>query len=193
MNNNYRTITVQPAVERERWASVQGYEGLYEISSLGRCKGLRLETKFGNQTKVYPVRILKPKKRKGKYSSYILCNDGKHTTHMIHRLVALHFIQNPHSKKHVNHKDGYKWNNSIDNLEWCTSSENLEHAMTTGLNKNFGETAKAAKLSEKQVIEIRKKYIPKIYTQQMLADEYKISKRTIMHICQRTSWKRIAL
>lgn len=51
---------------------------------------------------------------------------GKH--HLIHRLVAEHFVENPDSLKEVNHKDGDKMNNEASNLEWVTRSENLAHA-----------------------------------------------------------------
>lgn len=50
----------------------------------------------------------------------------------VHRLVASHFIPNPHNKKVVNHIDCDRSNNHIDNLEWVTTKENLAHAMTVG-------------------------------------------------------------
>lgn len=132
MENNYRTITVQP-VERERWVPIKGYEGVYEISSYGRCRSITRETQFGNQTKLIPTIILKPKKRKKRYSSYSLSKDGQIGYFMIHRLVAIHFILNPDNKPCVNHKDGNKWNNHVSNLEWVTYKENNGHAMKTGL------------------------------------------------------------
>lgn len=46
----------------------------------------------------------------------------------IHRLVAIHFINNPQNFRYVNHKDENKYNNSVDNLEWCTA----------GYNSNYG-------------------------------------------------------
>ena len=51
----------------------------------------------------------------------------------VHRLLALHYLPNPHNKRTVNHIDGNKLNNSLDNLEWATDSENCQHAYDTGL------------------------------------------------------------
>lgn len=51
----------------------------------------------------------------------------------VHRLVATAFVPNPHSLKHVNHKNGDKQNNHAYNLEWCSRAHNLQHAWDTGL------------------------------------------------------------
>jgi len=52
--------------------------------------------------------------------------NGNH--HLIHRLVAEHFINNPCNETDVNHKDGNRTNNHYTNLEWCSRSENLKHS-----------------------------------------------------------------
>lgn len=108
----------------EIWKEVKGYEGKYEISSLGRLKSHLTN------------RILKGGSNIWGYRMYQLCKgQGKKTYKVMtaHRLVALHFIPNTENKKCVNHKDGNKLNNSVDNLEWCTHSENIQHAYDTGL------------------------------------------------------------
>ena len=51
----------------------------------------------------------------------------------LHRLLALHYLENPENKRTVNHIDGNKLNNSLSNLEWATDAENIQHAYDTGL------------------------------------------------------------
>jgi hypothetical protein len=63
-----------------------------------------------------------------------LCNDGKKFKRSIHRLLAIHYLDNPEGKAHVNHIDGDKTNNDLSNLEWATPQENTRHAMALGLH-----------------------------------------------------------
>ena len=108
---------------QEIWKGIENYEGLYQVSNLGRIKSL----KFGRE------KILKPRITWG-YYAVILCNVSiKPFT--IHRLVAMSFIPNPENKPQVNHKWGNKLDNRAIALEWATRSENMMHAFKIGLNK----------------------------------------------------------
>jgi hypothetical protein len=62
-----------------------------------------------------------------------LYKNKKETKLLVHRLVALTYLDNLNEYKYVNHKDGNKKNNHISNLEWVTSSENQKHAYKNGL------------------------------------------------------------
>ena len=121
----------------EIWKDIEGYEGLYQVSNLGRVRSLNRITngKFGNRSLcLRKGRILKPRKI-SLYTGVYLSKNGHVKNYTIHRLVAQAFIPNPQNKLEVNHIDGNKLNNKVDNLEWATRSENEQHAYRTGLNK----------------------------------------------------------
>ena len=112
----------------EIWKPINGYEGLYEVSNLGRVKSLsKLCGRSSRKDK-----LLKPCKNKGGYLSVILWKDGKIKKFLIHRLVAIAFLENSNNKPCINHIDCNPSNNCIDNLEWCTYSENTQYAYKLG-------------------------------------------------------------
>ena len=111
----------------EVWKDIEGWEGEYQISNLGRVKSFKVN-KNGIIMKPYPIN-----------SGYLLIDlmkNGVRERRLIHRLVAVAFIHNDDidNKVIVNHIDGNKKNNTYTNLEWVTYSENSDHAYSTGLN-----------------------------------------------------------
>ncbi|EGT4137988.1 hypothetical protein EQZ09_09310 [Clostridium perfringens] len=105
---------------KEEWKDIIGYEGLYKVSNLGRVKSL-------NYCNTKKAKILKNIKDKDGYLVICLTNKGNKKNFKIHRLVALHFLDNLENKEQVNHKDENKENNHVSNLEWVTSKENINH------------------------------------------------------------------
>lgn len=146
---------------------------------------------------------LKPATDKKGYLRVGLTINKKLCTKKVHRLVATEFIPNPNNKPCVNHIDGNKKNNNISNLEWVTYKENTEHAIKNGLfyfNSSEQSKNKISKkgslngnslLTEKDVLQIRKKYKPRIYTISILAFEYNVTKSCIKDVVNRNSWKHI--
>lgn len=108
---------------KEIWKDVSGYEDRYAVSTKGKVYSKKLK------------KCLQPIKTKKGYLSIELWRNYKRKVVKIHRLVAETFLENPFSKKEINHKDGNKHNNCVENLEWCTRSENMLHAYSAGLRK----------------------------------------------------------
>lgn len=114
----------------ESWRPVNGVDHL-EISDFGRLRSVsRTFINSRGVSRFWKARILHPS-MSGRYRSY----NYRGTLLLIHRVVALAFVDNPDSKLCVKHKDGNKLNNRANNLEWVTRSENMLHAYATGLIK----------------------------------------------------------
>ncbi|KKL95762.1 hypothetical protein LCGC14_1851380 [marine sediment metagenome] len=172
----------------EIWKDIPGYESCYQASNLGRIKSLTRYVRHSKGGKMFHRgRILKPGIS---YRGYPVVNLSNSRTKYIHRLIASTFILNPGKKPSINHKNGIKTDNRIENLEWCTNKENTIHAIKNGYYLK-GENIPNSKLTEKQVIEIRNKYIPYKYSAQKLANEYKMSAATISEIISNKIWKHI--
>ena len=97
----------------EEFKEIIGYEGLYWISNLSNVK-----SKF---------KQLKLCINKDGYYVVNLCKENHTKTFNVHKLVALHFIDNPNNLPQVNHKDECKTNNCVTNLEWCTQQQNHDY------------------------------------------------------------------
>ena len=115
-------------------------------------------------------------------------------TFKIHKAVAETFISNPDNKETVNHIDGNKQNNSVDNLEWATYSENSQHAHRTGLvNHPCGVNSSSAKLTQEDIIYIRKNYIPYDceYGTRALGRKFNVDHETIRDVIKNNTYKNI--
>ena len=113
----------------EVWKDIEGWEGLYQVSSGGAVRGLRNKNGVGSGEYV-----LNPAKQRG-YLYVILSKGGERVTKRVHRLVAETFLTRGSSDLVVNHKDGNKLNNQISNLEWVTQAQNNQHAYDNGLKR----------------------------------------------------------
>ena len=155
----------------EQWRPVVGFEGLYEISNLGRVKSL-------NYKRTGKEKILKPNKHRKGYLRVELCRDGKVKHFLIHRLVAIAFLPNPMGFTEINHKDENKSNNAISNIEWCSAKYNTNYG-----NRNkkiaaaLSKPVEASKYEDFRTIELR-------FISTMEADRNGYSQSAVAYCCR---------
>jgi len=107
----------------------------------------------------------------------------------VHVLVASAFIKNPNGLPTVNHVNGIKHDAHWQNLEWASYSDQQEHALSTGLNKMFGETHYAAKLTWGDVDEIRRQAARGVYHKEIAA-QFGCVRQTVTGIVSGQRWRR---
>lgn len=135
-------------MDNEIWKDIEGYEGLYQVSNMGRVKSLERDITCiakvtsghgANRTKYHRKEFIMTPIVSHEYHYVTLCKDGVHRKDAVHRLVAKAFLQNPNNYPMVNHKNEIKSDNRAENLEWCTSQYNLSYGTH---NKRVSETLK---------------------------------------------------
>ncbi|MEI7509321.1 MAG: NUMOD4 domain-containing protein [Flavobacterium sp.] len=179
----------------EVWKDIVGYEGHYQVSSIGRVKSLArvVESRkgiFGNKKESF----LKATKNKKGYLNLKLCIKKDEVCSeksvIVHRLVANEFLENPLNKPKVNHKNGIKDDNRVNNLEWCTGSENVIHALANNLKiSQKGSEHGNSKLTEEKVLEIRK--IGRSKTLKEVAKIYNVDISLISLVLLNKIWKHV--
>lgn len=155
----------------EEWRSVTGWDGLYEVSSMGRVRrGLR---------------ILSPRVDKVRRQRVSLCRNAKAVDRFIHTLVLEAFIGKRPAGFDCCHNDGNPSNNELTNLRWDTKKANQADRVKHG-TMSFGEKNPASKLTADQVERIR----IDSRSQSAIAKEYGIVQQTVSKIKNGHMWKR---
>ena len=127
----------------EIWKDIEGYEGLYQVSNMGNVKSLgRYRKTKHNGVAWLKEKIMKPKIGKNGYYEISLMKNGKHKSHIIHRLVAKAFIPNPENKPCIDHINTNRFDNRIENLRWCTQKENLNNPISVEKQQNDPKKSK---------------------------------------------------
>ena len=175
--------------EKEAWNPVRGYENWYSVSSFGNVR----REKTGPGARL--GRILRPELSGAgnrKYYRVVLSKNSIKKHIFIHRLVYSSFIGPIPNQLQINHKDLDKLNNKIGNLECVTAKENQNHAR---LNREYnilkGEDVGNSKLTNEDVIYIRKIYKEGTMNQFQISKKFNISPSNISHIIRKKRWKHL--
>jgi DNA-binding transcriptional regulator YiaG len=161
----------------EIWKDIKDYEELYQVSNYGRVKAL--PKMAGNSKR--NEKIKKLFNNCCGYPMVLLYKNNKKVLKSVHRLVALHFIDNPLDLPQVNHINSDRENNNSSNLEWCTSKENVNHSIRSGL--------RIKKLTIENVNEIRS--LQNELTQKEIAIKFNMSQSMISSILSKRYWKNL--
>ena len=151
-------------VNGERAVWIKGFEETYRITESGKV--VSYSHKFGK------VRVLTPSISHDDYNQYSLRTSSKHLYMTAHRLVALHFLENPNGYTQVDHIDENKANNHYTNLRWCTPQENVAAYVRNNANdyRTKINNARDAKLNalqkqlqikDQQIRELEKRLLAK--------------------------------
>ncbi|KKM61143.1 hypothetical protein LCGC14_1534740 [marine sediment metagenome] len=191
------------------WRKIEGYDGMYLISSDGSIKSVGRIVKHKTKgKKTIHERILEKRMMPFGYMLVSLWKNNNQKTYRVSRLVASAFIPNPLDKPTVNHINGNKTDDRVENLEWATYKENEQHAWRTGLKTKGPMAGKShtketrhkmsisrkgirnySKLSQNQVDEIRNLYASGGYVQKEIAEIFHISRPQISNIVTFKQWK----
>ena len=124
---------------KELWKPIIGYEGLYEISNTGKVRALETivlgRNRHGLCNRKRHAKQIAINKSNG-YEYVGLTKNGKQKHYPFHRLLAIHFIDNPNNYPCVNHIDENRMNNILENLEWCTYKYNTNYGTNIERAKN---------------------------------------------------------
>lgn len=172
----------------EIWSNIPNEKEWYFVSNKGNIK----TTNYKNTGNEKYISLMKtntiPRNRLNKRTLYYRCKLSS-KERLVHRLVAMAFIPNPHNKPEVNHIDGNPLNNNVDNLEWCTRSENALHANRTGLRPSpTGDKSGMAKFTNSEMIELKKIIDSGFYRQSDIGKVYGVHQATISKIKLGKTW-----
>lgn len=177
-------------MSREIWKPVNGYEGLYEVSNLGRVRSLPKTVRCDEKRSYFmPSRIMRQTMRR--YPLVGLVRDGKQTSCTVHSLMCIAFY-GPRPKGHcVRHLDGDIKNNRLSNLRWGTYVENNADQVRHG-TRIMGERHPLAIATNAIVKEIRRRWNGG-ESQSSIARDMPLSRRQVCDIARGKRWSHVGL
>lgn len=177
----------------ENWKPIAGFEGLYEVSDLGRVRSLSRLVMFTSKRgkrceRAFKGRVLSLSVGVSGYFMLQLYDGGLARATALHIVVAETFHgSKPSSEHEVRHLDGTKLNCAAANLAWATHTENEADKVVHGTLRR-GEDNAQSKLSAEDVAKIRRRVGER---QQDLADEFGCTFSNISAIQLRKSWRHV--
>jgi hypothetical protein len=183
-------------LKNEQWKDIEGYDGVYQVSNLGRVRSIKVKILSTSNSRYPQVSLYKQPAKRGQRPT---------ATPMVHRLVAQAFLGCKEDGLVINHIDGCKTNNRISNLEYCTPSENNIHAFQMGLapagdnhwarrlpeKLKRGEDVSWAKLAEEDIRQIRHLYKTTNKGYRSLGEMFGVSHNSIRQIIKGRSWAHV--
>lgn len=173
-------------LEGEIWKPIKGYEGLYEISNMGRVKSLPRKTK----TKIMKSHnILRIMKRHTGYVQTKLCKNSKHIGPIVSRLVAEAFCNPPDYPWVANHLNCIRWDNRAVNLECISQSQNMRYSFKLGRKSQKGENNNQSKINMEIVKKIRKFAEENDHlSQKQIGEKFGLNREHIKDIINYKTW-----
>jgi len=124
----------------EIWKDIEGYEGSYQVSNLGRVKSLERIVAFKDGRKIrFKEKIISLNKLKHGYLAANLWKDDKRKSFKVHRLVAKAFIARIDGKDYVDHINGIPSDCRVCNLRWCTHKENMNFPLAKAKREKYNK------------------------------------------------------
>lgn len=174
----------QSLFQNEQWRPVPNYEGLYEVSNMGRL------CRVGVSHGAIPGRILRQSTLPFGHRTVSLWRNNVGKRELVHRIVARAFLGEPPSRHHeVAHWDGNAANNTVTNLRWATSKENKGDQLRHG-TRSMGERHGKSRFTDNQVRIIRRRRDAGEMLK-LIAADFGVRPQTIGKIALRRRWKHI--
>ena len=158
----------------EIFKDIEGYDGVYQITNTGKV--------FNTKRMILQKSFCSGRNRG--YISFKLSKYGKRKSFYLHRLIAIHFIPNPNNYSDVHHINENKLDNRIENLMWIDGKYHCSISP-----KGYGLKNVNGKLTDEQVLDIRKNYIPYKTPFEYFAKKYNVSRNCISSIISKRTFK----
>ena len=180
----------------EYWLPVVGFEGWYEVSSLGRVRSLkrtmvveRWPGRFVPRT--YQGKMLRPGLGGNGYLGVVLSAHGRKKSHaavLVQYLVLEAFVGPRPPGAYCCHADGDRVNNHLSNLRWDTPAANSDDAKRHG-TRIRGRRVAGALLDDGKVATIRA--LSAVFSRKTLADMYGVHVVTVADVIRGVTWKHV--